>query len=281
MRIIKSISEMCETSSFFRLQGKRIGFVPTMGYLHEGHLSLIRIAKKESDVVVVSNFVNPAQFGPSEDLEKYPKDFNRDEQLCNKEGVDIVFYPESADMYDDHHSVYVVEKELSKGLCGAKRPGHFDGVCTIVMKLFNIIQPNIAIFGQKDAQQLCIIKKMVKDLNIPVVIKEGPIIREKDGLAMSSRNSYLSDRERMDAICIYKSLQLADKMIREGERDICVIKNAIKDILSQLPSISIDYIEMVDCESLQEIAFIDRKILIVLAVYVGSTRLIDNIMITV
>ncbi len=229
MRVIKSPFEVKKISDNFRKEGKIIGFVPTMGYLHEGHLSLVRRSKKECDVTFVSIFVNPIQFGPNEDFERYPRDEKRDLELLSKEGVDYVFIPEVHDMYPADYSVYVDETELSKYLCGARRPGHFRGVCTVVTKLFNIVKPHKAYFGKKDYQQFRIIERMVRDLNMDVEIVPCPIIRETDGLAMSSRNVYLTPEERKDAVCLYKSLQLASKMIREGERNPQKIIKAMEE----------------------------------------------------
>ncbi len=278
MRVIKSPFEVKKISDNFRKEGKIIGFVPTMGYLHEGHLSLVRRSKKECDVTFVSIFVNPIQFGPNEDFERYPRDEKRDLELLSKEGVDYVFIPEVHDMYPADYSVYVDETELSKYLCGARRPGHFRGVCTVVTKLFNIVKPHKAYFGKKDYQQFRIIERMVRDLNMDVEIVPCPIIRETDGLAMSSRNVYLTPEERKDAVCLYKSLQLASKMIREGERNPQKIIKAMEEfILSHKNVKKIDYIEIVHQYKLTPVSEIKGKELIALAVFIGRARLIDNL----
>ena len=259
-----------------RAQGKRIGFVPTMGYLHEGHASLMRLAREHSDVLVVSIFVNPTQFGPREDFSKYPRDFERDEALCQREKTDIVFYPSAADMYPSDSSVAVVEEKLSRGLCGASRPGHFRGVCTVVTKLFNIVQADIAVFGEKDGQQLRIIERMVRDLNFPVRIIRGPTLREPDGLAMSSRNSYLSPEERAQAICLRRALDRAEELYRQGERRTERIVAAMTEIIGRSPAARIDYIEIVDDASLEKATTLETACMVALAVFVGKTRLIDN-----
>jgi pantoate--beta-alanine ligase len=256
-------------------EGKRIGFVPTMGFLHEGHLSLMRIARKRCDVLVASIFVNPTQFAPDEDLEAYPRDFARDERLCEGEGVDIVFYPEPGNMYSADVSVWVDEESLSGGLCGAARPGHFRGVCSVVAKLFNLVQPDVAVFGEKDAQQLRIIERMVRDLNFPVEIIRGPIVREADGLAMSSRNKYLSETERTEAVCLSRSLKKAKELFGSGERGADELKAAIRRQIERTSG-EVDYIELVDDETLSPVATVDRPVLIALAVRFAGARLIDS-----
>ena len=256
--------------------GKTIGFVPTMGYLHEGHLSLMRLARARCDILVASIFVNPAQFGPNEDLDAYPRDFERDEALCKKESVDVVFYPEAKGMYADDASVWVDEDRLSGVLCGSSRPGHFRGVCTVVAKLFNLVQPDIALFGEKDAQQLRIIERMVRDLDFPTRIVRGPIVREPDGLAMSSRNKYLTPSQRNHALCLKRSLDEAHRMIERGERSVATVRVAIETLIDAAPETAIDYIAFVDDETLAPIETIKGAILVALAVKVGSTRLIDN-----
>ena len=258
--------------------GKRIGFVPTMGYLHAGHLSLMRIAKDKTDILVASIFVNPTQFGPSEDLESYPRDFKRDEILCEKEGVDYLFYPNNDDMYPSGYSTYVDELVLSKVLCGAERPGHFRGVVTIVTKLFNIVQPDVAVFGQKDAQQVRIMQQLVRDLNFPVEIVVGPIVREPDGLAMSSRNSYLTKEERNKALVIYQSLLLAKLLIEDG-RDVSSVKSAILEKLGYVTDLSVDYVEIRNYDTLEDAESFESVILIAVAVKVGKVRLIDNMIV--
>ena len=279
MRVIQSVREMQDAAGQLRQSGKRIGFVPTMGFLHEGHLSLMRAARKESDVVVVSVFVNPAQFRPGEDFENYPRDFDRDAKRCQGEGVDIVFHPPVDEMYASDHSAYVDETELSKGLCGAARPGHFRGVATVVTKLFNIVQPHVAVFGQKDAQQARVIQQMVADLNIPVRIVVAPTLREPDGLAMSSRNQYLSAAERLAAPCLYHALQLARQLYSGGTRDPERIRREMAALIEGTGSAAIDYLELVDRRTFRPCATADDGTLVVLAVKIGRTRLIDNMII--
>lgn len=262
-------------------QGRSIGFVPTMGFLHEGHLSLMRIAREKCDVLVVSIFVNPAQFGPNEDLESYPRDFARDEALCTTEGVDVVFYPEPGSLYASDASVWVDEESLSGVLCGATRPGHFRGVCTVLAKLFNIVQPDLAVFGEKDAQQLRIIERMVRDLNFPVQIIRGPIVREPDGLAMSSRNKYLSATQRADALCLQHALDLARERVRNGERTASALRQAMCDFIAKIPGASVEYIAFVDDEKLASVDRLEGAILVALAVKIGVIRLIDNAMVEV
>ncbi|MBN2703956.1 MAG: pantoate--beta-alanine ligase [Pontiellaceae bacterium] len=268
---------MQECAMGLKRAGQVIGFVPTMGFLHEGHLSLMRIAREQCDVLVVSIFVNPTQFGPNEDLDAYPRDFKRDEALCREAKVDFLFYPEPTNMYADNASVWVEEESLSSVLCGASRPGHFRGVCTVVAKLFNLVQPDIAVFGEKDAQQLRIIERMVRDLNFPVEIVRGPIVRESDGLAMSSRNKYLSPEQRKNAICLREALGAATRLFRQGEHDVELIRSVMKEMISAVPEVRIDYIEFVDDQTLCMVDRIDRPVLVAIAVRVGSTRLIDNV----
>lgn len=276
MDIIRTVEGMRERVSAARRKGQRIGFVPTMGYLHEGHMSLVRTARERSDVVVVSIFVNPTQFLPGEDLARYPRDFERDRGLCEREGVAVIFAPGPEGMYTAGHSVFVDEQKLAAGLCGASRPGHFRGVLTVVAKLFNIVQPDVAVFGQKDAQQARLIQRMVEDLNFPVEIVIGPIVREPDGLAMSSRNKYLSAGERQDALCLVQSLGLARDLYGRGVRDAAGIREAMAAHIARFPSASVDYIEAVDYDTLTPVNDLRGKVLIALAVRVGKTRLIDN-----
>jgi len=257
---------------------KRIGFVPTMGCLHLGHLSLVRRSKRECDFTVVSIFVNPLQFGPREDYTRYPRDFKKDRKLLIKEGVDLVFYPSSRTIYSKDSSSYVEEAFLSRVLCGASRPGHFKGVCTVVAKLFNIIQPNTAYFGQKDYQQAQVVKRFVRDLNFPLKINVLPIVRENDGLAMSSRNTYLNKSQRKDAVLLYRALLLAKDAVRNGTKSSKKLKTIIKKKLSLGKTLKIDYISIVDSKSLRPVKKIEGDILLALAVYAGKTRLIDNIL---
>ncbi len=258
--------------------GKRIGFVPTMGYLHDGHLSLMRIARDKTDILVASIFINPTQFGPSEDLESYPRDFKRDEILCEKESVDYLFYPNSDDMYPSGYSTYVDELVLSKVLCGAKRPHHFRGVVTVVTKLFNIVMPDVAVFGQKDAQQVRIIQQLVRDLNFPIEIVVGPIVRDSDGLAMSSRNSYLTKQDRNKALVIYQSLLLAKLLIEDG-KDVLSVKSAMLEKLGYVSGLSVDYVEIRNYDTLDDAENFESVILIAVAVKLGKVRLIDNIIV--
>lgn len=280
MKVYKGIKLLVKEIDRLKKKGKRIGFVPTMGFLHEGHLSLIRKAKKDTDAVVISIFVNPAQFGPQEDFKKYPRDLKRDLALCKKEGVDIIFAPETREMYPEGYCTYVNVENITDTMCGRSRPGHFRGVATVVMKLFNIVKPDIAYFGQKDAQQLTVIKQMVKDLNMSVKIQPMPIVRERDGLAMSSRNAYLNPRERVRALWLYKSLRLAKKLFNAGERDTQKIIQKMREFIAQKSKGEIDYISIVEPESLENVQKISKRAMAALAVKIGNTRLIDNIMLT-
>lgn len=276
MKVIRTISDMRDWTNATRQKGKSIGFVPTMGFLHEGHLSLIREARKFTNQVVVSIYVNPTQFGPNEDFDRYPRDFESDERLCRQEGVSVVFYPTNEEMYSPFHKTYIITEDLSKVLCGRSRPSHFRGVTTIVGKLFNIVQPDIAVFGQKDAQQAIIIRHMAEDLNFPVEIKVAPIVREEDGLAMSSRNKYLTPQQRKEATVLYRSLQLAEKEYANGNNNHQSIKAKMRKLIETESSGRIDYIEAVDAETLDAPQLGKRDTLIALAVYFDGTRLIDN-----
>lgn len=279
MKVIKDIKLMQQTADELRRQGKTIGFVPTMGFLHDGHLSLIQQSKKHADITIVSIYVNPTQFAPNEDFNKYPRDFEHDEHLCQNAGVDIVFYPDNSQMYLENHFTYVITENLASKLCGKSRPDHFRGVTTIVSKLFNIIKPHIAIFGQKDAQQSVIIQKMVRDLNFDIDIKIAPIIRESDGLAMSSRNKYLSTQQRKDAAIINSALKEAKELISNGEEKAQIVQQSITKKLQDISNSKIDYISIVDMQNLEPVEHISKDILIAVAVFIGSTRLIDNIII--
>lgn len=268
---------MQERSLGLKAESKSISCVPTMGFLHEGHLSLIREARSAADILVVTIFVNPTQFGPSEDYSSYPQDLERDLDLCKEEGVDIVFVPGRADIYPDGYSTYIEESALSMGLCGATRPGHFRGVATVVAKLFNIVQPDCAFFGRKDYQQCRVIMKMVKDLNIPVRIEILPIIREEDGLAMSSRNRNLNQEQRREALCLRRALLRAGELVGRGETDAALIRESMVEIIEKEPSARIDYIEIRDGETLELKDQVGQGTLIALAVFIGPTRLIDNL----
>lgn len=274
--LIKEINELRSLIKAWRREGLSIGYVPTMGALHEGHESLIKKAVKENDKVVVSVFVNPTQFGPNEDYDSYPRDINRDLEICINVGASIVFSPEPSEMYYDNRSTTVSVSNLTSVLCGAKRLGHFDGVCLVVSKLLNIVTPDRAYFGQKDAQQVAVIKRMVRDLNIDVEIIECPIIREDDGLAKSSRNAYLSKEERKAALVLSRSLNKAKEMLKQGERKANIIKEILKEEISKEPLAKIDYVEVVDSELLENVEIIEKNVLVPIAVYIGKTRLIDN-----
>ena len=277
--VVRTSSVMQQWALDEKRSGRRIGFVPTMGCLHSGHLSLMKLAGEHADRVVVSLFVNPIQFLPGEDHARYPRPVESDVALCREAGVDMVFHPEESCFYASGHSVYVEETTLSQGLCGASRPGHFRGVTTVVAKLFNIVLPDVAVFGQKDAQQARIIQRMVKDLNFPVEIILGPIVREPDGLAMSSRNRYLSQTERRDALCLFHALEEARKLVARGERSWQPIRAAMAAVIADSNSARVDYIECVDDSTLQPVSSLETPVLLALAVWVGSTRLIDNVVI--
>ncbi len=277
MKIIDNITRMSTFVKMMHKEGKSIGFVPTMGYLHEGHISLVKTAKKHADIVVMSIFVNPIQFGPSEDFEKYPRDMKTDEEMARLAGVDVIFSPSAKEMYPDGYATYVNVKSLTDTLCGASRPSHFKGVTTVVAKLLEIVKPNIVYLGQKDAQQAIVIKKMVDDLNMGVEVKILPTAREKDGLAMSSRNAYLSEDERKDAACLYQSLKKAESLLEQGEKDAKKIIKLMEDIIKSKKSARIDYISIVDTVNLKDVKLISGEVLVALAVFIGKTRLIDNI----
>lgn len=274
MKVIKKIDELQEILKNFKKEGKSIGLVPTMGFLHKGHASLIKKAVSENDIVVVSDFVNPIQFGPNEDLEAYPRDIDADSKLCEDLGADFIFNPEPSEMYHDKKAFVDIEG-LSDNLCGARRAGHFRGVCTVCTKLFNIVGPNRAYFGQKDAQQLAIIKKLVFDLNIPVEIIPCPIVREDDGLAMSSRNTYLSTEERKAALCLSKSIFEGEKMAKEGS-SVKEVLGKMQEIISAEKLAKIDYISAVDLETIEDVENFNKDTLVAIAVFIGKTRLIDN-----
>ncbi|MBM7625021.1 pantoate--beta-alanine ligase [Sporohalobacter salinus] len=281
MKICKQINEVRDFIKQQCKTGKEIGLVPTMGYFHQGHLSLMKKAKEENDIVVVSLFVNPTQFGPDEDYNEYPRDFNRDLRLAKEVGVDMIFAPEVDEIYLSQAATKVVVEDLTDYLCGASRDGHFTGVCTIVTKLFNIVDPDRAYFGQKDAQQVLIIKRLVKDLNFDLEIVTVPIQREEDGLAISSRNKYLNSEERGAATVLYETLQLAKDLIDQKERDAKVVRKKLINKIETEPLAEIDYVEIVNQTTLKTLTEIKGKILIALAVYIGDTRLIDNLMLEV
>lgn len=282
MRIIDNIKEMQNYAQNERRQGKEIGLVPTMGYLHDGHMALVKTARKMCDLVVVSIFVNPIQFGQGEDFEEYPRDLNRDCNLLENAGVDIVFAPSAQEMYPrDYSSSVEVRGTIGERMCGASRPGHFNGVTTVCTKLFHVCLPVKAFFGQKDMQQLMIIKKMVKELNFPLEIVGVPIVREHDGLALSSRNVYLNPNERQQALILNKSLLMAQEQIIKGERDVNRLLDSIKEMILKSPQAKIDYIEILNAEDLTPIEKVNGKVLVALAVKFGKTRLIDNLVVEV
>lgn len=274
MEIITTIENIRSIVNHWKDKGYSIGFVPTMGYLHDGHAALIDQARKDNDKVIVSIFVNPTQFGENEDLNSYPRDINRDKSLCEAHKADIIFSPTSDEMYHDRKA-FVNIVELSDTLCGISRPIHFKGVCTVVAKLFNIIQPTNAYFGEKDAQQLAIIRKMVYDLNFPINIIGVPIVRESDGLAKSSRNTYLSSEERKAATILYKAIQMGKQTIKRGASADSII-NTMTEIINTEPLAKIDYVSVVDANTMQPVHEITSPVLVAIAVYIGSTRLIDN-----
>lgn len=276
MKIVSTVSETRDIIKEWKRNGLKVGLVPTMGYLHEGHLSLIKKAVSENDRVAVSVFVNPTQFGPGEDYETYPRDINKDAALCESAGADIIFHPEASEMYPDGSCTYVNMTGLTDALCGKSRPTHFQGVCTVVSKLFNIITPDNAYFGEKDAQQLAVIKRMVKDLNFDINIVGCPIIREEDGLAKSSRNTYLNKDERQAALILKEAIFCGKSLVENGEKDASVIVGKMKDIINSEPLARIDYVELVDMNTMKNISAIQGEVLCAIAVYIGKTRLIDN-----
>ena len=278
MHIIHSIDEMQSLSEKLRKEGGKIGFVPTMGYLHEGHLSLVNLLKEQTDTVILSIFVNPIQFGKGEDLDKYPRDLDGDMKLCQERGVDIVFIPKGVEMYRKGHSTLIQEEKVSQGLCGKTRPSHFQGVTTICAKLFNICQPHTVALGQKDAQQVVVLKRMIEDLNFPIEVVVGDIFRENDGLAMSSRNSYLTSEQRSDALFINRSLRAGQELVGQGVLNGDTITQAVISTLRQAQSVRLDYVEIVDRNTLEPMdEIISNQSMIVLAVWIDKVRLIDNL----
>ena len=276
MKVVGTIKEVRELVKEWKKNGETVGFVPTMGYLHEGHGSLITKARENNDKVVVSIFVNPMQFGPTEDLDSYPRDLEKDSKFCESLGADLIFHPEPEEMYHEDFSSYVDMSGLTEELCGLSRPVHFRGVCTVVTKLFNIVQPDNAYFGQKDAQQLAIIKHMVQDLNMDINVVGCPIVREEDGLAKSSRNTYLSPEERKAALILSKTVKLAKELIDAGEKDADVVVAKMKENIETEPMAKIDYVKAVNGLTMQQQKEIKAPMLIAMAVYIGKTRLIDN-----
>ena len=279
MKIVSSVEEVRNQVKEWRKQGLTVGLVPTMGYLHEGHQSLIKASVENNDRTVVSVFVNPIQFGPNEDLATYPRDLDRDSKLCEETGADLIFHPEKENMYDDDFCTYIDMDSVTKNLCGKTRPTHFRGVCTVVGKLFNIVAPDRAYFGQKDAQQLAVIRRMVRDLNFDLEIVGCPIIREDDGLAKSSRNTYLSEEERKAALVLSRSLKEGKALIESGEKDAKKVVDSIRKVIETEPLAKIDYVEAVDFDTIEPVEKINNNTLVAIAVYIGKTRLIDNIII--
>jgi len=277
MQILHDPQTLQQQTLALKKAGRMIGFVPTMGALHEGHLALIRQARARADVLVVSIFVNPTQFGPNEDFAAYPRTFEADETLCREAGTDLLFYPDPTTMYHQDHSTWVDEDRLSTGLCGANRPGHFRGVCTVVLKLFNLVQPDFAVFGRKDAQQLRIVQRMVRDLNLPVEIIGGETVREPDGLALSSRNRHLTPEERHQARALPEVLRAAQQDFERGERSAEKLARKIRNQLEQQSLAQVDYIEITNNETLQPLTEIDRPVLVAIAVRFPNARLIDNL----
>lgn len=279
MKIIATVEEMGRAVREERRRGRSISLVPTMGFLHEGHLSLVRLSRVAADITVVSLFVNPTQFGPKEDLNTYPRDFERDAAMLRAEGADYLFAPAAEDMYASEHRTFVEVRDLQDKLCGRSRPGHFRGVRTIVLKLFNLVQPDCSVFGQKDAQQALILKRMIADLNVPVRMIVGPIVREADGLALSSRNTYLNPEERRAARILSLSLAEARTLIEAGERDAGRVLVRMRTLIEAEPTARIDYVEAVGPENLEPVSVLKNGTLIALAVWIGRTRLIDNLIV--
>ncbi len=282
IKVVKTVAEVREIVAGWRKNNETVGLVPTMGFLHQGHQSLIKKSVENNDRTVVSVFVNPIQFGPNEDLEAYPRDLERDSALCEETGADIIFNPEPSEMYKDGFVSFVDMNGLTNHLCGLSRPVHFRGVCTVVTKLFNIVCPDRAYFGQKDAQQLAVIKRMVKDLNMPLEIVGCPIVREADGLAMSSRNTYMNAEERKAALILSKSIKLGQQLVIDGERDASVVRNKMIELLSSEPMAEVEYVNVVNNLTMEDIDVIEGDILVAIAVKIDNkVRLIDNFMMTV
>jgi len=277
MNVIKSVTEMQAFSEGCRKQGKKISFVPTMGYLHQGHACLMQEGRKLGDILIVSIFVNPTQFGPGEDFEKYPRDWDRDAQLCESAGVDVIFAPTAEEMYPQGYQTSITVAHVSRNLCGVTRPTHFQGVATVVAKLFNCTKPHIALFGEKDFQQLVVIQRMVKDLNMDIQIIGVPTVREQDGLAMSSRNTYLSADERVSALSLSRGLKQARELFHHGERSARVLIGTVREIIEKEQGTAVDYIKICDMETLQDIDTIAGPAVMALAIKIGKARLIDNV----
>ena len=278
MKIVSTVDDVRKQIKEWKMQGQSVGFVPTMGYLHEGHKSLVDCARKENDRIVVSIFVNPMQFGPAEDLADYPRDLEHDAQICESAGADLIFHPEPEEMYAGDFCSFVDMSVLTEGLCGKTRPVHFRGVCTVVTKLFNIVTPDRAYFGQKDGQQLAVIRRMVRDLNMDICIVGCPIVREEDGLAKSSRNTYLSPEERKAALVLSQAVRLGAELAKT-EKDAKKVVLAMKDKIQTEPLARIDYVEAVDALSMQPVKTLEGGCMLAMAVYIGKTRLIDNVLV--
>ena len=276
MKIIQSLEQMKAFSDSLRLKGQKIAFVPTMGYFHDGHLSLMSYGRERGGCLVISIYVNPTQFGPGEDFERYPRDLERDKRLAEKVGVDIIFYPENSDMYPSHFQTFVNIERVTQNLCGLSRPGHFKGVTTVCAKLFNIVNPHITILGKKDFQQLTVIKRMVQDLNMDIEVIGMPTVREHDGLAMSSRNVYLKEKERESALSLSRSLKLAKGMYDAGERNASIILEKVRTLIEGHPHTRIDYAKICNTTTLEDMEYLEGESVLALAVRVSSTRLIDN-----
>lgn len=276
MRIIETVAEMQAFSRKAREEGKTIALVPTMGFLHQGHASLMVEGRKRADILVTSIFVNPTQFGPTEDFDAYPRDLERDRKVAESAGVDVIFAPKASDMYPRGFQTFVNVEDLTRHLCGASRPGHFQGVTTVVAKLLNIVMPHTALFGKKDFQQLAVIRRMAADLNMDVEIVGMPIVREADGLAMSSRNAYLGPEERKNALCLSRALAAARALFRDGERSVAALRGKVLRIIGEVPGAVIDYADFRDSHTLEAVETVDGQTLIALAVKIGTTRLIDN-----
>ena len=280
MKVLETVDQMRAACFAFKRDGKRLGIVPTMGALHAGHLSLVRAARQQCQAVAVSIFVNPTQFGPNEDFSKYPRTFDRDKQMLEAEKVDLIFAPSVEEMYPAGAKTFVHVEDMSKKLCGRSRPGHFRGVTTVVAKLFNIMEPDLAFFGQKDAAQCAILKRMVRDLALRVQIVVCPIVRETDGLAMSSRNAYLSPTERKQAAILHRALMRVQFLADKGERSSDKLITSAREVLAEQPEVRVDYVEIVDNDTLEPVSDVSRGALVAVAAFVGSTRLIDNILLT-
>jgi len=277
LKLVTTVAGMKALARQWRKEGRKVGFVPTMGYLHAGHLSLVRESKKRADVTVVSIFVNPTQFGPREDFKKYPRDLDKDSAYLREAGVDCLFHPDASDVYPPGYRTTVEVQGLQDRLCGKSRPGHFRGVATVVLKLFNIVSPDLAFFGAKDAQQVKIIERMAADLDLSVEVVTCPLVRETDGLALSSRNAYLGPEERRAALVLSRSLRWAEKAVATGERDAATLVAGIRSAIEAEPLARVDYVEAVDPETLEPVAEVRGGVLVALAVFIGPTRLIDNI----